>query len=524
MFFISIVMILITGCNRSNVETPNNSDPIWGFGNNSDKKGNAFHSNKDKIADVNSYTYIDHDSFVASVSGSDQNVYRMNFQEEAYRQINEQKKSKVFTIDHPLMIYNPFGTNYSSIYLYLGSQEQKFIVYYTISVADENIPDFSETMYINYTTSNELEGQMVGLVPGQQNKIVIDIRNDVGSRITKKAYLIDVPANNSNVVQRLSVEVMPEAEYTRGFFQYLQKGAKGTFYVFYDNYGILRGNIPCDVKQIGAKLLPTGNQLFVECSDNVFALMSHIGNVISIYSYKDGGEVIDYDYDEINNIVVMIVKPSEDVSDKIVMLNLANGEWKENTDFAKLLPEYEHLTLQNIQVMDGKDLIVHLKDLNSVIRINNVYTNPVIRWMIGPETIWKDTDYESLLLSENGKITKWQEIDSMTAMSSKKLKEGQFYLNLISRDETGAAQFTSNFYQYVVDENLNRYRVVKTLNYTETTKESNGFIYGTHVIIGRSGEILLEYNNKGEIMLRIQLPNNNSSYQFYKYTMDRYWF
>ena len=181
--------------------------------------------------------------------------------------------------------------------------------------------------------------------------------------------------------------------------------------------------------------------------------------------------------------------------------------------------------LQDIQAMEGKDFIVLSKSLNSVIRVNNIYSQPVIRWIIGPEDLWRNTEYESLLLFESGKKTKLHEIDGMTTLSSKKLKEGQFYLNLINRESLAQEQPKSYFYQYVVDEFQNRYRVVKAVTFTERNQESSAIVYGTHVILGMLGEkTILEYNDKGEIMLRIILPNNNSSNQIYKYTMDRYWF
>ena len=554
LFILTISMLSMAGCNRKNVESPNNSDQNWGFGSSSESKdnNNTFQSNTAAIADQSTYTYIDDASFLAKVKenmiGEYEGIYRMSYQDAALAQMEEEKRIKQYTIDNPLLIYNPFGTNLSSLYLYLGNQQQKVVVYYTVSAADETIPDFSDTLYINRTASQEIEGQIVGLIPGQQNKLVIDIKNDAGSRIAKKAYLIDVPSNTSNVPTKLSVEIVSEVEYTRGLFHYLTKTLNGEYYVFYDNYGILRGNIPCNIQQVGAKALPAGNQLVIECMDNVFAVLNNLGKVVSIYPYESGGNIIDYDYDNTNNTILMIVQRLDAQStDLIVALNLNKGEWVVNTDFTKLIPKYKELFveettnsndqnieaskskdwmgLQDIQAMEGNDLIVLSKSLNSVIRVNNIYSQPVIRWIIGPEDLWRNTEYESLLLFESGKKTKLQEIDGMTTLSSKKLKEGQFYLNLINRESLAQEQPKSYFYQYVVDEFQNRYRVVKAVTFTERNQESSAIVYGTHVILGMLGEkTILEYNDKGEIMLRIILPNNNSSNQIYKYTMDRYWF
>lgn len=536
-----ICVILLLGCNRSNVESPNNNNNIWGFGNIVKNESNTFQSNTASVADTSSYTYVDQVSFSKlikdSIIGQYEGIYQSNYQQEALAQMNKLKEAKIYSTENPLFIQNPFGTNSSSLYVYFGAPTQQIILYYIVSASDETIPDFSDTMYFNSANTLDLEGQMIGLIAGQQNKIVLDVRDDAGSKISKKAYFIDVPAKASGVAQRLSIETSDNVEYTRGLLNYLVKEKDSSYFVFYDNNGILRGEIPTYVRQPDARILPAGNQIFYEYSDNLFALLNNLGFVVQTYSYDGGDNIIDYDYDSSQRKVLLITEDAETLSrDKVVSLNLDSGEWYLLVDFKNLLRSYfkslasgeeetqeksDWLGLNYIYAVEGKDLIVFSKELNSIIRVNNIYSQPVIRWIIAKENQWKDTSLESLVLSISGKNIIGT-IGSVAYSTSKKLKEGQIYLSLISSQ----SQETSIIFgKYIVDENQNRFRLQQSLTLPSNYNNCSAIGYGTHAIIALWSESsITEYNNKGEIMLRMILPSTNFSYRIYKYTMDRYWF
>lgn len=535
-------IVVFCSCNKKNVEAPNDSQNIWGFGNNDKKESNTFQSNTATIAEPQTYTFFNHEEFALKVKeqlpGQYQGIYQKTYQDAVEMQIQSYISNKVVTIDHPFMIQNPYGTNSCSIYLYLGNQGQKVVIHYTVSAKDSTISDFSDTMYINPMSTDGIEGQIIGLIPGQQNKVVLDIRDESGNRISKKAYVLDISPKSSTADQRLVVDLMEDVECTRGFFSFLVEEKEYAYYVFYDNYGILRSEIPSSVKQLDAKILQADNQIFYEYSDNCFVLLDHTGAILQFYTYEPGINFIDYSYDSQHKMVLLIAQNiSDQKTDKILQLNLLTSEWNTNTDCTELFQDYikdntvtdengnvmdkDFIGLSTIVSIDGKDLIISAKNLNSIIKINNIYTEPVIRWIIAKEAIWKDTDYESLLLFETGKPTAFDKIDSMSYFTSRKLKEGQFYISLVNHSENEP----TSYYRYFVDENQNSFRQVQELNIGLEYEEGNAFGYGTHIIVGNMKEkVLTEYNEKGEVQLRIKLPNMNSSDKIYKFTMDRYWF
>lgn len=537
----SICVILLLGCNRSNVESPNNSNNIWGFGNIVENESNTFQSNTAAIADMSSYTYVDQVAFSQlvkdSIIGQYEGIYKSNYQQGALAQINKLKEARAYSIDNPLFIHNPFGTNSSSLYVYFGAPTERIRLYYTVSASDETIPDFSETMYINSANTFDLEGQMIGLLSGQQNKILLDIRDDAGNKISKKAYILEVPAKKSGVDQRLSLETSNNVEYTRGLLTYLVKEKDSSYFVFYDNNGILRSEIPTGVRQSDARILQAGNQIFYEYSDNLFALLDNLGFIVQTYSYDGGDNIIDYDYDDTQKKVLLIVEDAGTKSrDKVVSLNLDNGEWYIIADFKNLFRSYykslptteetqettDWLGLNYVFSVEGKDLIVLSEKLNSIIRVNNIYSQPVIRWIIAKNNQWKDTSFESLALSNSGK-TDLGRITSLAYSTSKKLKEGQLYLSLINSNKNQETNII--FGKYLIDENQNRFRLQKSLTLPSNHSNCSAIGYGTHAIIALWDErSITEYNDKGEIMLRMVLPSTNFSYRIFKYTMDRYWF
>lgn len=537
------------GCSRRVVESPNDNNNTWGFNNQKQEAENTYDDKNATIAELGSFTYYSSDSFrqlvEQNIIGTAESNYATNYQTTAKEQLELLKDSKTYTIDNPLLIHNPFGTNVGGLYVFLGSPSYKINLYYKVSIEDATVPDYYDTMYINRTTSDIVEGQMIGLIPGYKNKVVIEIRNVDGTRINKRAYYIDVPANTIANPMRLKIEESEHLSLARGLFSFLVQYENQSYFLFYDNKGILRAEIPTKTKNEEAKILQTDNRIFFEYDRNQYVLLDNLGNVVDTYQWKENSHLLDYDYDETNNIILFLEAVGEKGHvQRVVQLDLAKKEWKETCDFKKLMPDYEklidakqdilHVTKEDdffkfnsIQSANGKDLLVCSKELSTIIRVNNIYFYPVIRWMIGEEELWKDTEYESLLLFETQGKTVEAGIDSLTYMKNKQLKEDQCYLAFINYNiankHTPASE--SNVIKYLVDENQNRYRIVLNIPFPYHSDRCSAMVYGNHVILSLGQEKqFIEYDDKGEMMLRFTIPNINSSYRVIKYIMDRYWF
>lgn len=540
LLFVAIAcLFLLTACNRSNSANPNQQNGILDFGS-EEIKLNTYSDKNGTVADTSAYSFYSNAQFIDKMNlapnETSRGIYEERYQQKALETLQMLKGEKTYTIDNPLIVENPFGTNECGIYVYFGKPEQKLNIYYTVSVEDTTIPDHTDTMYINRTNQMAIEGQMIGLIEGRMNKLLIQIYDVNGAKLNSRVYYLNIADRESLNPYSLNAKVTEDAEMARGLFSFYASGTgKYQYYLFYDNYGILRAAIPTLTKDQSARIEQVSNRIFYPCLENQFADVDNLGYVLKIYSWEEAGNLIDFAYDDENGIMLFIEE--DKVSQyrlRVLALNLAKNEWTVNTDFRKLIPDYDTiftksdndwLGLESIQVIDGRDYVVSANESDTIFRINNIYNHPVIRWMIGPESIWKDTEYESLLLVETGDKIPVTQTDSISFFESKKLKDGQGYLALINYHQNTVEDPNSYFLKYVVDENTNRYRIVQKIAFPYHTYLCSGYVYGTHVILSLGTEnVIYEYNEKGEMIIQMTIPEIDSSYRVNKYTMDRYWF
>lgn len=476
-----------------------------------------------------SYTYYSSEEFQASVikklGGKITSIYEKDYQNTALNELEQIKVKRVYSPENPLFIQNPFGTNSSGLYVYLGENSLNTTMNYTISVEDESIPDFSEDVYIN-RRSKGAEGVIVGFLQGYHNKLVLEVKDTNGNSISKKAYYFDIPDIDSIKEERIRSEITNEGELTRGLFTILALDETRPHFLFYDNFGIIRSEIPLETNQSASKLMQIGNHIFYPARDNLLVCVNNIGQISNYYAWNQDLLFYDYDCDERNNKVLFLVGDKKDTGVRsILSLDLGTSQWTEVVDLSKILEEITYF--DEIKVVDGNDVIVNSSEASSIVRINNVYSYPVIRWIMAEGPIWKDSKYEPLLLSKEGTFKDSVGQESVFYNESKKLKEGQYYLSLLNYNSVKNIESSSNsyYYKYLVDENKNQYELIQYIAIPYNTSFCMSVPYGNNVIISIGGEKeFREYNTKGEIISRYTMKDTNSSYQIYKYTMDRYWF
>lgn len=74
-----------------------------------------------------------------------QDLYDEDTQEQADEEIEALKETNAYTVEAPLLIADPYGTNTTGVYLYFES-EQPASVSYEISTADDRYGSFSRTL------------------------------------------------------------------------------------------------------------------------------------------------------------------------------------------------------------------------------------------------------------------------------------------------------------------------------------------------------------------------------------------
>ncbi len=350
------------------------------------------------------------------------------------------KRAGKYTPASALWAYNPYGTNNNSLYVYFNTNG-KCYCRYTISVKDKNIPDFTRTL-VNYShgkLSKEHEYQLIGLVPGKTNYIVMKFYNGNDELSNSFTYRIDMPessmgaqvvinGSNGRSKSKLSnglYTVFSDGKgervkttriitrkvkkngrkVTRRVKKTVWKRIKNYAILLYDNSGVLRGEIPLD-GYCGRNIQTIYDGIVYACADDKIALVNALGQVTKVYKlngYKQSGE---FAYDGFGNLYV-IAAPYRKKAVKnscIVKVELESGKSGAALDMNTLLPSvYKNavkkakkkapswIDLNSVQVTGTNQLLVSSQALSSIFKVSNVNSlMPKIDYIISDKSIWNN--------------------------------------------------------------------------------------------------------------------------------------
>ena len=141
-----------------------------------------------------------------------------------------------YTIDNPLIIYNPYGTGSLSYYIYYTSDEDSQLSY---RISTDGYDYFERNLIDDYFLEKEF--QLIGFVPGEVNELTLRETNK-NNEVLEKTYEIKTPKLNEDIDTQLEVtDGDAEAELSDGLYTVLghDKNYASNIYV-YDNSGVLR--------------------------------------------------------------------------------------------------------------------------------------------------------------------------------------------------------------------------------------------------------------------------------------------
>ena len=122
-------------------------------------------------------------------------IYNVNHTAQIKAQLQRMQSKKEYTFKEPLLSYNPYGTNTCGLYIYFETEGKSYLKY-TVSVPDENIPDFTRTMKENAVNGkNAYEYLLTGLIPGMENYVRLRLMSDDGAEVETVVYKINMPAS-----------------------------------------------------------------------------------------------------------------------------------------------------------------------------------------------------------------------------------------------------------------------------------------------------------------------------------------
>ncbi len=493
--------------------------------------------------------------------------YNSNYQEVIDEKITKLLENE-YTFDEPLLILNPYGTNNLGLNVYFTTEEELKITY-TISVDNDNIPDFTKTLNngtdSDYTTEHSY--QIIGLVPGEINTIKITGKNKDSEKVTN-TFTIDMTSVNCESDTILeSIDGESEEELSEGLFVLfgLDKAFNANNYI-YDNNGILRADLVLSDYR-SDRIIFYDDKLLYSYDTNDIAIIDRLGRIEKKYALNGYTMHHDYILDEENNKLLILVnsKKEEDktIEDLVVSLDLETGTVEEIIDMKELLPEiYETATmpssgtntyggtgldwihLNSLSMVEGKnDIVLSGREISTIIYVENIYEEPSIKYLIADEKVCEGTEYESLVLEKVGDFVNQAGQHTITYLDDSSLEEGQYYLEMYNNnygasntredfpweEYPGVGTFaegeTSKYYKYLVDENENTYELVEEFDVAYSSIVSSvQDIDNNHVTSSGKSNCYAEYDENGKLIKQFNYTSKKYAYRVFKYSFEDIWF
>lgn len=376
-------------------------------------------------------------------------IYNVEAQAEIKAQLQEETGSGTYTMENVYYTYNPFGSNTCSLYVYFETENPASVAY-TVSVEDEDISDFTHDAYQTETYMTTHEFQVIGLIPEMENTVVFTITYEDGTSDTSSITYEMGELLGEEEVQLETTVYDTEEELEDGLYVVLgNDSTQLDFMYYYDNTGTLRGEVPI-IGYRSHRLLFDEDKIYYSISETEMAVMDRLGQITAVYDLGDYQLHHDYVFDDENNLIILATDTTQNTQEDIIIyLDTETGEVTELMDLGDYFPDYKEECLANadedddevdwmhintVQWLGDGSVLLSSRETSTIIKVDNVLTDPEIDYMIGSEEFWEGTEYASLLLNQDGDFTIQGGQHSITYVEDDSLEDGQYYLYLFNNN------------------------------------------------------------------------------------------
>ena len=490
-----------------------------------------------------------------------------------------------WTFDAPLAIINPYGTGSNGLYLCFDSEFEGQLSYL---IQTEDYDDYEATATGGYTLSHEI--QIIGLVPGESNHVTLTLADEAGTTIQIVEFDITMPETLSGYPVQIEYEDGESTtELSNGLYAIMRTSGYSGYGYFFDNSGTLRYEMVIEGTGM-ERLVEYEGDIVTGVSSNKVARINGLGQVVGVYATEEF--TLHHDINDAQDgkfVLCAQYTEAEDnlTEDLIVELDLETGEFSLLLDFSEFMEDYrteytrviteddfmsyeagvwDWIHINSVQYMeDGDSLIVSSRETSTIIKVENIHSEPTIAWMCGNSAFWDGTAYEDLTLAAVGDF-KYQYGQHSVEYAGAGEEDGVYYLRmydnnlwaLSTRDDYEMAEedladvgdtiyspceASSYVYVYKIDENAGTFELVFSievpysaivssatpsdtwLSYrVENQDELYDMTGKTWIVCSGVANLFGEYDENGVLIRQFSYESSLQGYRVIKYTLEGFWF
>ncbi len=502
---------------------------------------------------------LESDCTVEEVVHETKNIYSDEYQAEADRQIAEWKQENVYSVESPLLIWNPYGTNTGGFYYYARTESDSYVICEITpergSVLKNRLKNDSEN-----GLTKEQEYLITGLAAGQSNQIKLSFYDGSDRLLQEKSYTVRLNTDKEIPAITKVEKGESKAALTDGLFAILghdKSKAKNIYY--FDNDGVSRGKTPLNKYRTDRILTIDGNMVYSYSLSDI-AVVNRLGKVIKKVNLGKYKLHHDFMYDAKKKLILCLVNDGDKdtIEDVLVSVSLETGEVTHLVDFEVLLQdmrdcsvqrkggkntyggtELDWLHLNSFDMLNDKDAVFSSREESVLIKINDIYENPSIDYLIHKGSLYEGTKYEKLLLKSKGKIVGPAGQHTVTVEHDKNLKENQYYLFFYDNNFGSAKTLpdfdwslypgvgtyregtASYFTKFLVDENKRTYKMVQQFEVPYSSVVSGVNYFGDNITFSSGMDHTYgEYDKDGNMICTYTYQAERYAYRVIKYNFE----
>ena len=511
--------------------------------------------------DNNSIDYIE----LANTTDDISKIYTLDYQSGINEQIETLKNKNNYTIKEPLLIANPYGTNTTGVYMYFKTDDE-CNVSYTISA--EGYDDFSKTLNNSnnngYTTEHEY--LLVGIVPGTTNNIIVTLTDANENIIDTLNWSYDAPkllGSEDNVQLEIttgsSSEPLSDGLYAMLGNRTAEDNEEVDFILLYDNNGTIRSEIPITSYR-SCRIIFDDDMMYYSISTSKIAGMNRLGQVTEIFNTGDYKLHHDYIWGGENDLLVLASKnDAKTEEDIIISIDRDTGDVSEIIDLKDLFTNYfntlnidedsdealDWMHINSIQLINDDSIIISSRETSSIIKIDNIYDQPTVDYMIGSKTFWQESGYNDLVLEQIGDFSLNAGQHCVTYQEDDSLADGQYYLYFYNNNNTvcstrdydysnetnyegasiGVNGEQSYYDKYLVDEKSGTFELVNRISVTYSGYVSSVQELDDNIIVDSGSAFeASEFDSNNQLIQTVIGTGDTWWYRVFKYDFNNYWF